>query len=171
MRGGIGDVLIGHFSKHNETGERIISVRLESSPGELLRDLCWVEKEDCRSKKESKENIASRRRCPARSTTRKCNTFKWDQIEFDERGEARTFCIAKNTDKEISLPDDPMNASYAMHDRNTCGDLAATRIWFKKSNGQKMFHSLMEQAPNSMTVVGRKFSFRIGHWSFPFYRD
>ena len=110
----------------------------------MERDFCILEKTDCSSKPETSENNPkpTNLECPDVSKNKQCGEFKWAEIKWDEEGGMkRQACVAMDTSGDnLWIP-----KQSALHDRNSCGDYGATRVWFRKSNADEMFKALTTQ--------------------------
>ena len=143
----IGDVLLGRFQPHPTTQENTILVRLADNADYPARDFCILEKTDCSSQSDTSQNSQSTNtlECPDLNKNKKCGKFEWEEIGFEEDGLARKFCFAKNTGKSDTDPISGPPLNDALHDSNSCGDYGATRLWFRKSNGEIMFEKMIDQ--------------------------
>ena len=151
----IGDVLLGRFAPHPQTQENAITVRLEENPDYAVRDFCILEKTDCSSNSDTSQNSESVNtlECPKSSKNKKCGEFEWDKIGFEEDGLARQFCFALHTGNSDMEPQNGPPPRDALHDRNSCGDYGATRLWFRKSNGEKMFETMIGRLPRGNNLL------------------
>ena len=148
--GFVGDVLIGIFGHHPDTMENAILVRLSEDVNMVARDFCVLEKPVCNSDSEtSQENEnPAELECPEISKNKQCGKFKWNEIEFEENHLEKRFCLAISSVMPDNDPENDrpiMTREDTMHDRNSCGDYGATRLWFRSSNGEKLFDEIIDE--------------------------
>ena len=136
------DALIGQFMPHPMTGEAVIMYDHINWYDHMERDFCILEKTDCsRTGTSSSDSVSEELECPKIGKNKQCSEFSWSEINWQEDGRQRRFCVAPNT---------AANALFtmsALHDRNTCGDYGATRLWFRTSNAAEMFSAITSQLP------------------------
>ena len=147
-RTGISDALVGMFAPHPQTQENAITVQLAWSHTEEARDFCILEKIDCSSKtdegNEGSESV-DQLECPDSSKNKQCGTFEWDAYSFTKDQLERKYCIAWSTiSRDSNIP-----REVAIHDRDSCGDYGATRLWFRRSDGDEMFKALIDEVSSS----------------------
>ena len=161
-RTGISDALVGMFAPHPQTQENAITVQLAWSHSEEARDFCILEKIDCSSKTDG-ENEGSESvdqlECPDSSKNKQCGTFEWDDYSFTKDQLERKYCIAWSTiSRDSNIP-----REVAIHDRDSCGDYGATRLWFRRSDADEMFKALIDEVSSSKNRLKQDNS--VSFWS------
>ena len=125
------DTLVGRFVQRTNTLEYGIEYDHYASCTYKARDFCVLEKQDC-SISDTSEPAALK--CPTSGRNKRCEKFLWSDIKWKEVGPGqpptpKQFCVALNT------------YSNASHDIDSCGNYAASRIWFQKAN-EKLFNEI-----------------------------
>ena len=125
------DTLVGHFVQRKDTLEYGIKYDYYTSCNHKARDFCVLEKQDC-SVSETSEPPSLK--CPKTGRNKRCEKFLWSEINSEEEvpgqdPKPKQFCVALDT------------YSNASHDIDSCGNYAASRLWFQKSNEQ-MFNEI-----------------------------
>ena len=145
LKMGISDALVGFFGPHPLTQEISLQVDLAWSYSDERRDFCMFEKLDCSSQADTEETSSessNQLECPDFNKNRHCGKFEWDEYHFTKDQLERKYCIAWST---ISSKDSHIPREVALHDRNSCGDFGSTRLWFRTSDKEEMFNSLIDQ--------------------------
>ena len=140
---GLGDTLIGLFEAPSDSEDTRITIRLASQgTDDYKREFCIYEKIDCFSQSDT-EDTSNKEvdllKCPDTSKNKQCGTFKWDGYGFTKDQLDKKYCIAMST---VS-PDSGKTLDTTLHDRNSCGDYGAKRLWFRSYDGNEMFEALM----------------------------
>ena len=142
---GLSDALVGWFGPHPQTQEISLQVDLAWSHSDERRDFCMFEKVDCSTQantEETSSESSNQLECPDFNKNRHCGKFEWDEYHFTKDQLQRKYCIAWST---ISSKDSHIPRQVALHDRDSCGDYGSTRLWFRKSDDEKMFEALTDQ--------------------------
>ena len=139
---GLPEALVGKFDAHPQTGENSITIHLADAFSVVHRDFCALEKIDCSSQSnvdDTNGELMDDLSCPGSSKNKQCGEFKWAEYGFSKDGLEKQYCIAMST---VS-PESGLRQEVALHDRDSCGDYGATRLWFRSYDGNEMFEALM----------------------------
>ena len=128
------DTLVGRFVQQSDTMDHVIKYDYHASCTHQVRDFCVLEKQVC---SDAGKADASSIECPKTGRNKRCEQFVWSEIKS---GNDRV-CLAQNTDWK------------ATHDKDSCRNYAASRLWFRKSTGKKLFDEITKNFKGNLTLL------------------